>query len=60
MIVGNCPHVIIFSNEWPDAYKLSLDRWKLYNIDKDKYVPIKRLTEEVYTDSSDDEVGICI
>jgi len=55
MIVGNCPNVIIFSNEWPDVHKLSLDRWKLYNIDKDKYVNVKRLDEEVDTDSSDDE-----
>lgn len=37
MICGNCPHVIIFSNEWPDIAKISKDRWKLFNIDKNEF-----------------------
>ncbi len=33
MITGNCPHVICFSNAEPDWSKLSVDRWKVYQID---------------------------
>lgn len=31
-IMFNPPHVIIFSNSPPEKSKLSLDRWKIYNI----------------------------
>lgn len=35
MVVGNCPHIFIFSNELPDINKLSKDRWNIYDIDED-------------------------
>lgn len=34
MICGNCPHLIVFSNEEPDYSKCSIDRWVVKNIDK--------------------------
>lgn len=34
MIVGNNPHLFIFSNELPDLNKLSKDRWNIYDIDE--------------------------
>ena len=27
MVLFNCPHILVFSNEEPDTYKLSMDRW---------------------------------
>lgn len=38
MIDGNPPHLFIFSNEYPNWDKVIQDRWKCYNIDKDKWV----------------------
>lgn len=32
MIVGPCPHLVIFANERPDETKLSMDRWKMGKI----------------------------
>ena len=32
MVLGNCPHIFIFSNEYPDENKLSPDRWCIYTI----------------------------
>lgn len=29
MIVGNCPHIIIFANFYPETSKVSKDRWKI-------------------------------
>lgn len=37
MVDGNCPHLLIFSNEFPDIKKCSLDRWNVYNIDKNRW-----------------------
>lgn len=42
MVCGNCPHMIIFSNELPDVAKVGVDRWKVYNIDTLKYVDINK------------------
>lgn len=30
--VFNSPHVLVFSNFYPDVRKLSMDRWRIYNI----------------------------
>jgi len=35
MIVANAPHIIIFSNNYPDESRLSLDRWNIKEIKKD-------------------------
>lgn len=32
MVRYNTPHIIIFSNEQPDIYKLSLDRWNIVEL----------------------------
>lgn len=32
MVCYNCPHLIIFSNEYPDMNKLSADRWVITNL----------------------------
>ena len=37
MVDGNCPLLFIFSNEYPDYKKCSLDRWNVYNIDKNRW-----------------------
>ena len=34
MICGNCPHLVVFSNEEPDYERCSKDRWIVKNIDK--------------------------
>ncbi len=34
MVDGNPPHLFIFSNEYPDTQKVSLDRWRIFNIDE--------------------------
>lgn len=31
-LVFNCPHLICFSNEFPNILKMSQDRWKIYEI----------------------------
>lgn len=38
MICGNPPHLIIFSNELPDVNKVSIDRWKIFNIEKNIWI----------------------
>lgn len=51
MICGNCPHLIIFANEKPpDIDKLALDRWKIYNMNRKRWLRI----EEMVSDSDDE------
>ena len=39
MIIGNCPHMIIFSNEPPpEIEKLASDRWRIYDINKELWI----------------------
>lgn len=35
-LVFNCPHVWVFSNQYPDKSKLSADRWKIWSISESK------------------------
>lgn len=32
MVIMNCPHLFIFANERPSVEKLSIDRWRIYQI----------------------------
>lgn len=36
MLVFDSPHILCFSNNQPCLFNLSLDRWKIYCIDRDK------------------------
>lgn len=38
MVCGNCPHLLIFSNELPDWDKVDVQRWKVYNIVDNKFM----------------------
>lgn len=44
---GNCifnsPHIIIFSNEYPETNKLSKDRWHIYEISSEDYTTTKKI-----------------
>jgi len=31
-VAFKCPHIVVFANFWPDVIKMSLDRWRLYNV----------------------------
>ena len=44
-VAGNCPHLIIFSNEWPDTEKISTDRWKLYDIETEQWVGFENIDD---------------
>lgn len=37
MVLGNCPHIIIFSNQLPNLQELSNDRWNIYDIDDNEW-----------------------
>ena len=37
MVLGNSPHIFIFSNEIPKLNELSIDRWNIYDIDLDEW-----------------------
>ena len=42
MIDGNCPHLIVFSNFYPDTSKMMGDRWYIRKINKEnKFVKMK-------------------
>ena len=45
MIDGNCPHLIIFSNQTPDAKLLSPDRWQIWYITDDGTLDMTNQTE---------------
>lgn len=32
MVIMNCPHILVFANEAPEAWKMSQDRWDIYSI----------------------------
>lgn len=51
MVDGNPPHLIVFSNKFPDIKKISKDRWKIYNITNDNYINL-----EDYDHSDDDDL----
>ena len=38
MVDGNCPHMIIFSNELPDLDKCDKSRWKIKDMNKKKWL----------------------
>lgn len=38
MVDGNPPHLIVFSNEYPEFDKCSKDRWQVYNIGLDQWI----------------------
>lgn len=46
MICGNSPHLFVFSNEWPNITKCSKDRWELFDINMEKYIPIEEFISE--------------
>ena len=35
MVVGNAPHLLVFANEPPNVCKMSMDRWKVFEITED-------------------------
>ena len=39
------PHTIVFANQAPDTRKLTLDRWRIVNLDVEKYVDTELLQE---------------
>lgn len=41
MVDGDNPHLIVFSNIFPDIRKCSLDRWQIYDIKKNKALKVK-------------------
>lgn len=41
MVRFNSPHILVMSNQLPDVYKLSADRWRIYHLEDDKVVPEK-------------------
>ena len=41
--VINAPHVVVFSNEPPDTFKFSLDRWEIYNIKNNELILIDEI-----------------
>lgn len=40
MVDGNPPHLIIFSNRYPDVDKCSKDRWKIMDINENKWIHV--------------------
>ena len=36
-IIGNSPHLIVFSNEPPNTSKMNIDRWKIFEIDHNSF-----------------------
>jgi len=46
-ICGNPCHLIIFSNEPPEVKKLSMDRWKIFKINKDYSLTEKNIVKSI-------------
>lgn len=42
-----CPQIWVFTNELPDVYNLSLDRWRFYTITKDNHLKLIDLREAI-------------
>lgn len=53
MICGNAPHIFIFSNVIPDIYKCSLDRWKIFDIEKNKWIHESLINGDTSSDEDD-------
>lgn len=43
MINGNKPFVCMFMNEMPQLEQMSLDRWRIWEVDNDKVLRVRRL-----------------
>lgn len=35
-VIMNCPHLFVFTNEYPDVSKMSVDRWNIIDLDENE------------------------